>query len=545
MAVNSISLNSVQASNVSTVHLPYVGGSNRIDILHQLGTSLGTAAFSNPSGSDIAITLDAGTINTGTLPLLTDRTAGSGALTFTAAPTIKIEFLNNFEIDVSTYQLRTSTNSDYWEDFRVEVSNDDVTWTEIDRQASVAAPPGTNDFFEYHCSNRYGFYKYIRFRCLTMIGDGALTDLFIYGKLRNLTTGVAGTRASIGTMKDFPDIDAARSNLDNRIFIYDGTTWELQPNTPWKVLKRVLSDSLYIDSGYEPTFYVVSPNGAARDIFLPDAQIRDTIRIKNLDGAFDLSVHEFDVTILNNSLSSYFQFSSTTDEKGAVSLVNTGVSFLGSGIQGNYANLEDSGDKLEDTSYTPPAGSFTIGIWVYLRFDLVSTYTFISNYRDDTNLRGFRLTYRGGLGNEFEWRVSTDGTNTDAVTGFTPALDTWYHLTATYDSVAGEIELFVDGVSQGTASTATGGIFDPSQPLIFGQFLNAGGSASWQFLGRLDECGIWDRVLSQAEIDLLYNSGSGQSYASISAPTTPVVLNNAGKLQYEFVYDGTEWLVTG
>lgn len=82
---------------------------------------------------------------------------------------------------------------------------------------------------------------------------------------------------------------------------------------------------------------------------------------------------------------------------------------------------------------------------------------------------------------------------------------TWYHVVVTYSTTNGT-ELFVNSVSEATNST-TGTYTTVSQSSNLGSYHN-----SFYFDGLIDEFGIWSKVLSQSEIDDLYNSGSGLPY---------------------------------
>ena len=81
----------------------------------------------------------------------------------------------------------------------------------------------------------------------------------------------------------------------------------------------------------------------------------------------------------------------------------------------------------------------------------------------------------------------------------------WHHLAGVYDG--SQITLYVDGASY--ALSATGILNTYATPLRmgtnggFGEFLN----------GNLDQVAVWNRALSTAEIQELYNSGSGLAYA--------------------------------
>ena len=83
-------------------------------------------------------------------------------------------------------------------------------------------------------------------------------------------------------------------------------------------------------------------------------------------------------------------------------------------------------------------------------------------------------------------------------------MDTWYFIAAWYDAVAGTINISVNnGTPRSTSSpgpTSRGNGFSIGQTL--GSFL----------AGRVQGVGVWDRVLTSAELTALYNSGNGLQF---------------------------------
>jgi hypothetical protein len=121
----------------------------------------------------------------------------------------------------------------------------------------------------------------------------------------------------------------------------------------------------------------------------------------------------------------------------------------------------------------------------------------------DTN-SGRALSETGdGLGHfRFSWNQTTDTGTVTTLSSSNLSTGTWYHAVAVRDDSAQTISLYVNGVLEGFSSDAdstavmTGfrylGTSDPTNP-------------SLAFSGKLDEIGFFNRALSPAEVQSLYN----------------------------------------
>ncbi|MEV4313780.1 LamG domain-containing protein [Actinocrispum sp. NPDC049592] len=160
----------------------------------------------------------------------------------------------------------------------------------------------------------------------------------------------------------------------------------------------------------------------------------------------------------------------------------------------NNGYLETSA-KVIDTSK-----SFTVSAWAYLN-NTNSYYTVAS--QDGDQVSGFFLQYSADFG---KWTFSTTATDavgdavrtTSADNSAVPQLNTWTHLTATYDANSRQTALYIDGKKVGTALLP--------YPIwsANGQFVVGG--AKWtgtrvdQFPGFVDDVQVWQRVLSDQDV---------------------------------------------
>jgi hypothetical protein len=110
----------------------------------------------------------------------------------------------------------------------------------------------------------------------------------------------------------------------------------------------------------------------------------------------------------------------------------------------------------------------------------------------------------GHTNDAFEFAVNTTDNRTWAWSTTEPVANIWYHVTGTYDSVAGEIKLYVNGTLENTTSL-TGLISVVHQDMGIGARYRFG---AWDrgFYGDIDEVMIFDHALTQDEINRYYQS---------------------------------------
>lgn len=111
--------------------------------------------------------------------------------------------------------------------------------------------------------------------------------------------------------------------------------------------------------------------------------------------------------------------------------------------------------------------------------------------------------------NTIIWRIH-DGATKDVTSTSTLSAGTWYMITTIYDNSASETRLYINGTLEATLP-GIGTLSTTSNPLFLGRN-NAGNYYS----GKLDDMGLWTRVLTTSEINDLYNSGTGALVSTLS-----------------------------
>lgn len=181
----------------------------------------------------------------------------------------------------------------------------------------------------------------------------------------------------------------------------------------------------------------------------------------------------------------------------------------GTGIINNGATIDSSGLKNSIAGADPMdlADSFSVSLW-YNRTattndaagqGLVSMWTNANNK--------FAVTVRSGVVKFYIDNAGTyvlNGATSYGTSGFRHVVCVWDNGVGTY--------IYLDGSEDASdESTPPNGIDTGAETLQVGAWLTR------RAYGILDEVGIWNRVLSPADVTALYNSGSGLPYSSFTA----------------------------
>ncbi len=189
----------------------------------------------------------------------------------------------------------------------------------------------------------------------------------------------------------------------------------------------------------------------------------------------------------------------TTIVTSATGKIGKAAQFVATNRQ--YLNLADNVDlSMGDID-------FTIAGWVYL--DAPKTNGIIVAKGDTTAFSNFEyaLGY-AGPNDRFAGSVGNGlggGSSVIADTFGAPAANQWYFVAFWHDSVHNQLGISVNGIAD--VISYSGGVADGSYEFRLGDDLDG----RW-WNGRLDEIGLWKRVLTPQELAILYNNGQGLSY---------------------------------
>jgi hypothetical protein len=197
-------------------------------------------------------------------------------------------------------------------------------------------------------------------------------------------------------------------------------------------------------------------------------------------------------------------------------------------LNGNTNDSSGNGNNGTSTGVTYVAGHLGLAAqFTKTSFDTVSdnaSFNFsnatgltISTWiKRDSATTGYIIEKEGPSGlNDDEYTITVTSTDGQLLGGFTGpssqhttissvaklALNTWYNVILIWDKNNGKISFYINGVLDQTVSSTVTSIQNTSIPLYIGN----GYTRNNGFKGSLDEVRIYKRVLSDIEIQALYN----------------------------------------
>lgn len=219
---------------------------------------------------------------------------------------------------------------------------------------------------------------------------------------------------------------------------------------------------------------------------------------------------------LNDELKIYLKFD---ESSGTVALNSVNSTLNGSftdvmwrddGIISNAANFTPA-DFGNLSGYHFASGTAAKSISIWANPSSTAGGQFIANGGATSSGGAFGLAY-GWSGSDQKFWIYGQGA--DVIANVTSSINNWHHVVGV-DNGTGYRKLYVDGVIVGEMAfaynTATTNDVEIGKSFF--------GSNYWN--GGMDELAIWERALTEEEIALLYNSGSGITYSEGGGGETP------------------------
>jgi len=204
-------------------------------------------------------------------------------------------------------------------------------------------------------------------------------------------------------------------------------------------------------------------------------------------------------------------------------LTDTNTVLYAAGKQGNAADFESTNSEYLTITDANQVGLdvTTAATWSYwVNFESDTDAVVIDKTRTGTApTNSYWILHQGGTGN---YNGLSNSAETYLAVLHTLNNATWYHVVWTYN--AGTAELFVDGVSKGTASNGTA-LTNTTAPFTLGRVNKYTGN---YMDGLMDIVEVYNRVLTGAEITALYNSGNGTACTGRDAApaTSPAITSD-------------------
>jgi len=212
----------------------------------------------------------------------------------------------------------------------------------------------------------------------------------------------------------------------------------------------------------------------------------------------------------------------STNHLSDVNTVTGNPGKVGTSRQFTYANSEYLSIPSNASLQTGDI-DFTIAGWVYL--DSKSANQAVVGKWTGAPAGEYLLFYNPGT-DRFRFIVcDTTQTNyglVDAAALGSPATGTWYFIVAWHDATAQTVNI---QVNNGTVNSAS----HPYDVQVAATAFRVGATGAFgqEWDGRVDELGLWKRLLTPAERTQLYASGSGVTYPDFTpaAPTEPLLVS--------------------
>ncbi|MEA1963039.1 MAG: LamG-like jellyroll fold domain-containing protein [Patescibacteria group bacterium] len=238
-----------------------------------------------------------------------------------------------------------------------------------------------------------------------------------------------------------------------------------------------------------------------------------------------LNVDYVSASDLRNGLVGYWKLDNgaTIDYSGRGNdLINNNV-ISTKGVSGiddtafDFENANSSHLYISDDNYNglDVAGDMSVSAWV--NFESFpkkgDKYVIVAKFNEGGQRSYFYSLYNNDDDYSLQAILSGGGSsNTADLLSCSPCLiatSTWYHFIWVYDSCDGKVSFFVNGLNIGNASGAPNNLYNSNVTFQIGGYDY--GYQDYYFDGSIDEVRIYNRVLSEEEIEELYNQFNSPS----------------------------------
>jgi hypothetical protein len=206
-----------------------------------------------------------------------------------------------------------------------------------------------------------------------------------------------------------------------------------------------------------------------------------------------------------------------TDNPGTI----TGAS-VATGIINNARNFSDSTEYIEATNRYDSLSALSISFWIWRPSTTDIYYHLLgNNYNHAASSDGFRFLKRNASTNNLQFRVGKGGTLPIVSVDSLP-IEQWAHVVGTFAG-ANQLRLYIDGAFVGSANTTITDTGISGEPFRIHRNPAAEHGVPNT---KIDEVMIYSRVITDSEIEQLYNNGNGISFGIPTfIPSSGLTLN--------------------
>jgi RHS repeat-associated protein len=372
------------------------------------------------------------------------------------------------------------------------------------------------------------------------------------GRLASITDSMGWVTSYTYTDNGLPATITRADPAHGTSFVEESNTYDAAGNLTAKTTNNGATSTTYaVDAARRTTSSTLDPQGLARKtsyVFSPDdAVVTTTLSSQSAttqtsDATYDAMGRVTSRTVHNDSpghptgwwkltdgarANSSYTPTAAVDSSGAG---NTATQ-SGSGLTWSADAATFNGTSAALTTNGPvvnTAASFSVSAWVNLAATSSTAYEDALS-QDGVNASGFELLYAGPANQWSFARPLSDVTNrsTAQVNSTTTATaGTWAHLVGVYDAAASTLNLYLNGVNQG--STAAGSTpWSANGPTVIGRSKYNGAGANY-FNGSVSNVQLYDRALSSSDVSTLYTAGRTGSALKTTPLTTTWALDQRG-----------------
>jgi len=183
------------------------------------------------------------------------------------------------------------------------------------------------------------------------------------------------------------------------------------------------------------------------------------------------------------------------------------------GRVGNAVQLTSASSQFLNSASTADLTmgdfDFTFAFWVW--GDTVTPQKYAMSKWTSSGVEEYSVLI--DTGNRFKFYIANFAKVVSADNFGAPSISTWYFVVCQHDAANDLIKISVNDGTMNTAATAGAFPAVGVEGFAIGSAKSSAFNVGWN--GRIDEFGIWKRLLTAAEITSMYNGGSGITYPFI------------------------------